>query len=192
MMRRLMTLAALLPLVACGAPPPYASLPRDAVEGAGDPTRAAIIGAAYAFAAPANLAGHPEMAARATANMEFLATELPYGPRSFEYNPTVTLQLAGARDEWRAALGIAAAASPQEVVDGLYAASRALAVNDRAAALAALPAPAFADGATTLIRLASLPALPRTSAAASLAERELIRIEQDGKLGNQGGDGAKF
>ncbi len=50
-----------------GAPIPSAVLPPDAVEGAGDPTRAAIINTAYAFNAPASLAGRPDEAARAVA-----------------------------------------------------------------------------------------------------------------------------
>lgn len=59
-----------LPLVllsACEAvpAPPSASLPPDAVQGAGDPARAAIITTANLFAAPGSVAGRPVLAARA-------------------------------------------------------------------------------------------------------------------------------
>ena len=65
-MRRTAALALLLAATACGGPvAPYASLPGDAVVGAGDPTRAAIFGSAYAFGAPDSLAGRPDAAARA-------------------------------------------------------------------------------------------------------------------------------
>src|SRR5690348_9837230 len=75
-MRRIAVLAALLPVIACAPAPPYARLPADAVIGAGDPTRAAIIGSASAFGTPASLAGRPDAAARAAAQVEYLATEI--------------------------------------------------------------------------------------------------------------------
>ncbi len=185
-MRRCL-LAALLALAGCGAPRPYAALPRDAVTGAGDPTRAAVIEAAYAFA------GHPAgpEGARAAAEVEHLATEIPGGPRWIDFNPTIALGLEAARAELRQALGIAPDAPPQAVVDGLFAASRALRQGDSAAARAALSAPAFPDGALTLGRLEDLPDLPRTRSATALAERELYRVEQDNQI-SSGGDGAKL
>src|SRR5687768_14189904 len=72
-------LALSLPLLACGGPvPPHAALPPDAVVGAGDPTRAAIVSTAYAFNTPASIARRPAEAARAAAQVEHLATEIPY------------------------------------------------------------------------------------------------------------------
>jgi hypothetical protein len=179
--------AILLVLAGCGTTQPYATLPRDAVIGAGDPTRAAVIGSAYAFAS------RPEGpdAARAAAEVEYLATELPSGPRWVDFNPTVTLGLQQARSELREALGIAADAPPQAVVDALFAASRALHRGDAQAACAALAAPVFPHGGATLRRLAHLPDLPRTRTATALAERELYRVEQDNQL-SSGGDGAKL
>ena len=61
------TLVLLLPLVGCAPAQPFATLPRDAIIGVGDPTRAAVIGSTYAFATPDVMAGHPEAAARAAA-----------------------------------------------------------------------------------------------------------------------------
>ncbi len=184
----------LLPVVAaCGgpsaAPPPYARLPADAVAGAGDPTRAAIISAAYAFNAPAGVRGRPADAARAVAQVEHLATEIPYGPRWVEFSPLVGRELVAARGELRSALGIAPDAPPQAVVDGLYAASRALGSGDGTAAERALPPPAFPDAPATLARLAGLPPLPRTGTATALADRELVRVDQTSRA--DGGDGGR-
>lgn len=185
-------LALSLPLVACGGPaPPYASLPPDSVAGVGDPTRAAIISTAYAFNTPAGVARRPGDAARAAAQVEHLATEIPYGPRWVEFSPSVGRELMAARGELRAALGVSPDAPPQAVVDGLYAASRAIVAGDAVAAERALPPPAFRDGRTTLARLASLPPLPRTGTATALSEREMIRVDQTDRQASGGGDGAR-
>ncbi len=178
-----------LPLLACGAPAqPYASLPPDAVVGAGDPTRVAIVSSAYAFNTPASLARRPAEAARAAAQVEHLASEIPYGPRWVEFSPLVGRELA-ARGELRSALGIAPDAPPQAVVDALFAASRALAAGDGAAAERVLPPPAFRDGRATLSRLAGLPPLPRTGSATALTDRELLRVDQMNR--SDGGDGGR-
>lgn len=180
-----------LPLLACGGggpAPQYATLPADAVAGVGDPTRAAIISSAYAFNTPGGVSRQPVEAARAAAQVEHLATEIPYGPRWREFNPSLGAELAAARGELREALGIAPDAPPQAVVDALYAASRALAAGDSAAAERLLPPPAFRDGRTTLARLSSLPPLPRTGTATALTERELVRVDQiDRQSGGGGG-----
>lgn len=160
------------------------SLPADAVQGAGDPARAAILEAAYAFGDPARLAGRPAEAARAVAELEYLASEIPTGARWREFDPTVGLALRSAREEVRAVLGVAPEAPPQAVVDALFAASRALRANDGAAARRVFAPPAFPDGAQTLRRLADLPPLPAANQAASRAAFELDRV---GRTGGQGG-----
>ncbi|RYI94834.1 MAG: hypothetical protein EON47_20395, partial [Acetobacteraceae bacterium] len=141
---------ALLLLAGCVTPdqPPqgYATLPNDAVTGAGDPTRAAIIGTAYAFNTPASLAGQPAAAARAVANYEYLATELPYGPRWRGFSGTISPDFATGLAELRPAVGIAPNAPAQPVVQSLYAASRALSAGDQPAAERALSNPAFPNG----------------------------------------------
>lgn len=190
--RRILAAAAFLPLLGCGQVAPYATLPGDAIIGAGDPTRAAIIGSAYAFGSPESLAGRPEAAARAAAEVEYLATEIPTGPRWVQFNPSISQELVAAREELRAALGISPDAPPQAVVDALYAASRALRAGDREAAERLLQPPVFQNGQGALLRLASLPPLPRTRTATSLTYEELNRVDQDGKFsGAGGGDGGK-
>ncbi len=190
--RVLRGLLAALPLLGgcagAGVPIPSAALPPDAVEGAGDPTRAAIIGAAYAFNDPASLAGRPDEAARAVANYEYLAVEIPTGPRWVGFSPLAGLELRRGLEDVRNAVGIAPGAPPQPVVDALYAASRALRVGDAEAARRSLSPPLFpAGGEATLARLAALPPLPRAGFAASLTARELNR--QDSQDGRRGGGG---
>ena len=190
------TALTLLLLAGCVAPdqPPqgYATLPADAVTGAGDPTRAAIIGTAYAFGTPASLAGQPAAAARAVANFEYLATELPYGPRWRGFSGTTSPDFATGLAELRPAVGIAPNAPAQPVVQSLYAASRALTAGDQPAAERALSNPAFpAGGPATLQRLAALPPLPRVAAATARAAQEMDRQDRMGSpRGNDGGGGS--
>ena len=53
------------------SPRDWVSLPPDAVVGAGDPTRSAILNTAYAFGTPASLAGRPAEAAVAGAQLDY-------------------------------------------------------------------------------------------------------------------------
>lgn len=187
--RTLPAIAALFVLSACAATPPYARLPIDAVDGAGDPTRAAIIGTAYFFNTQGTAGASSDAAARAAAQVEYLAAEIPTGPRWVEFSPVVGLELLAARDELRAALGVAPGTAPQAVVDGLYAAGRALRAGDRTAAATLLPN-MVRDRQATLASLERLPALPRTRVATALAERELRRVDQGGQQG-AGSDGGR-
>ncbi|MFC7538901.1 hypothetical protein ACFQU2_04710 [Siccirubricoccus deserti] len=81
--RFLPTAATLLLLGACAMPPPApnAQLPFDALVGAGDPVRSAVASTSFAFSHQGQLAGQPADAARALAQMEYLAVELPNNPR---------------------------------------------------------------------------------------------------------------
>jgi hypothetical protein len=185
---------ALAGCAAAGSLPPggFASLPSDAVVGAGDPTRAAIINTAYVFGNPASVAGQPDAAARAVANFEYLAVELPFGPRWRGFSPLVGTEFARAQAELRPAIGIAPNAPAQPVVDALYAASRALRAGDQTAAERILSPPIFlAGGAATLQRLSALPPMPKVNVATSLAASELNRQDFDprGRGGGSGGGG---
>jgi hypothetical protein len=171
----------------------WARLPRDSVEGAGDPVRAAILNTAYVFGNPASVAGQPGEAARAVANYEFLTVEIPYGARWRGLNPMVSTELVAGRQEVDAAFGIAPTAPTQQVVDALYGAWRAQLAGDRGAAERALSTPAFTlGGAATLQRLAAMPVLPRAAAASSFAAAELDRQDRLGSpRGNDGGSGGR-
>jgi hypothetical protein len=179
-----LALATVLALAGCTLPPPppSASLPFDAVAGAGDPLRSAVINTGSVFSSPRPLAGRPGQAAQAVAQMEFLAVEMPNNPRFTSAGATVGPQFARARQEWRSALGIPAEMPAQVVIDSLFAASRALRDGSPDAAAAALPRDAFPQGGeTALLRLASLPDLPLTNAAA-VGAAEVLRRHQG--LGN--------
>ncbi|MBY0336907.1 MAG: hypothetical protein K2X11_09850 [Acetobacteraceae bacterium] len=182
---RAAALAGLLALAACAAQPlpPWATLPRDAILGAGDPMRAAIIETAATFegAAPS-----PAQAARAAAMIEWMATDVRWGGRWSEYAPYVGPKLAEAQAELRDHLGVPVTAPPQLVVDGLFAASWGL----RRSLPPALPAAAFPDPGRTLSNLAALPDLPRTKEATALLRNELGRVENDRLLNQNTGGGS--
>ena len=176
----LLALAVALPLGACGSfslpVEQTASLPEDAYNGAGDPMRTALNNATLAFSSTEQLAGRPAMAARSVAEMEFLQVEVNTNPRSAGAFTTASTLFPLARREWRGALGIAPAAAPQAVIDGLFGASRALNAGRPREAEAVLSAPIFTlGGPATLLRLASMPALPVTNQTAQEASRGLRR-----------------
>lgn len=155
MIRASLLAVALLAGCASYVAPDPVRLPRDSVEGAGDPTRAAISRSAYAFANQAGLSGQPGQMARAIADMEFLAAALPFDPRYQQRDPLLPVQLAQARAEWRAALGIPAEQPAQPVIDSLYAFART----------------GEPLNAERMARLAAMPPLPQTARAAAAAAR---------------------
>jgi hypothetical protein len=182
--RTMLSLAAALGLAACAAqqPQPNARLPYDAVIGAGDPLRSAVATTSTVFSSPDRLAGQPEQAARAVAQMEFVAVEMETNPRFTGEVSISPARYALARDEWRRALGIPAGMAPQRVIDSLYASARALGSGQTEAAAAALPPSVFPQGgAATLTRLAALPDLPLTNQAAVDANDTLRRQDGQGR-----------
>lgn len=179
-----LVLALVAALAACAPyrePAPTVSLPRDAVQGAGDPLRSALSLVSSAFAAPRRLAGQPVVAAHAIASMEFLTVDLPQNPRVRGAVGAVVPQLMQARVEWRAVLGIAPDAPPQVVIDQLFAAGRALEAGQQAAAVTALSNPIFTrGGAATLAMLSDLPVLRQTNAAAVQVSQQLQSTDGTG------------
>jgi hypothetical protein len=152
--------------------PEAARLPRDSIEGAGDPTRAAVSRVAYTFANQPVLNGQPGEAARSIADMEFLAASLPSDPRFQQRDSLLPVRLAQARTEWRQALGIAPTVPAQPLIDRLYAVWRAMRAGDPGAAAAVLPPTLIPPGGqAVLAKLAALPPLPQTALAASAAAR---------------------
>jgi len=174
----------LLPaLAACAGGPPRqdpVELPASADGGFTDPTRSAILSAAYVFANPASIAGDAAAGAEALGRLEYLAVELDVGPRWIGMDPLVPLALAQGRAEARAAFGIAAGIPPQRAMDGLFAAAAALRAGDRDRALAALAPLTGPDGAApALARLGAFPALPVATRALAQARIGLTRMDQD-------------
>lgn len=174
------------------SPRDWVTLPPDAVVGAGDPTRAAILNTAYAFGTPSSLAGRPAEAAIAVAQLDYLASEIPFGPRWREFDPTVGLLLRRAREEVRGYAGISQQAAPQAVVDALYGASRALRATDTAAAERILAPPVFPNARQTLALLSAMPLLPIANQATTRAAQELDRVGRiNGRSGGPGGGGGR-
>ncbi len=174
-----LTLLALPLLAACASIPPSetAQLPRDAVQGAGDPTRSAVFTTNSIFAQAHPAMGDPAEAARAIAQMEFLAVDLPRNNNLSSPSATLVPELVAARREWRRVLDIAPEAPAQPVINALFAASRALDAGQPTAAAAALPNDIFRKGGTaTLAQLSSLPRLPNTAVAAATAQQSLQRF----------------
>ena len=174
-MRRSFLLAGLL-LAACTGQPAPEPVPDRPSASVSNPTHQAVLVAAYAFGDTRRLAGRPADAARAAADLEWLAVALPQDPRWIGANPLLFGQLREARTELRGALGIPPDAAPGAVTQRLYDAARLLDAGRRAEAAAAL-------GEATLDRLSALPRLPRAAAATQFAQSELGRLMQEDPAG---------
>lgn len=182
-MRPVLSLLLVLLVAACvaapSAPPQQATaLPSRHLFGAGDPTRGAILEAAFAFARPDALRGRPEAAARAVMALEHLAVAIPNDQMYRAFNPLVALELAAGRDDVRRLLGIAPGAPPQAVIDSLSAASEALRAGDRAGAARALGPAVASDAAATLVRLDAMPFSAAAARATARAQAELSAMDQ--------------
>lgn len=163
MIRRTILLGALA-LAACGPTAPPPTIPASAAPGERviDPIVRAGNNATAFFRRPQP--NQPAAAARAIADIEFLAGAVPVDARW--QTSSATVQLTQARNQGRQALGIPASAPAQGVIDGLTRAADALDANDRAAAAQALPASIFTAGPEqTLRRLAQPPRIPTAGAA---------------------------
>jgi len=161
MNRRLM-LVGVLAVTACTtgeAPPTMPGPTPDAVSS--DPVRRAGQEAASFFRRPE--ANKPAAAARAIADIEFLAARVPTDPRWRTSSATALSQLAQARNEGRAALDIPTSAPAQGVIDGLLAAAAALDANDQAGVARALPRTVFRAGPQATVQRLSQP--PRIRSA---------------------------
>lgn len=165
MIRRSAILLTLL-VAACApeGPPPTLPGASDAMVGR-DPVVAvgqAVIGF---FRAPQ--ANQPAAAARAIAELEWLADTMPRNPRWQTASATGLNDLAQARWEARNALGIPRNAPAQGVINGLSAAAGAIEANNQTALAAALPRSIFPLGpAATVQRLSQPPSVPSVMQAA--------------------------
>jgi hypothetical protein len=164
MIRRTILLGTLA-IAACGPVTPPPTIPVSAAPGERviDPIVRAGNNATAFFRRPQP--NQPAAAARAIADIEFLAGAVPADPR-WQTAGSAQIQLTQARNQARQALGIPRTAPAQGVIDGLTRAADALDANDRAAAAQALPAAIFTAGPEqTLRRLAQPPRIPSASAA---------------------------
>ena len=170
MIRRTVLLG-VLAVAACGPVEPPPTIPVSDAPGQRviDPIVRAGQNAGTFFRRPQS--NQPAAAARAIADIEFLAGAVPVDPQWMTSSSMAQTQLIQARNQARQALGIPRTAPAQGVIDGLTAAADALDANNRAAAAQALPRGIFTAGPEqTIRRLAAPPRVPSAGAAlASLA-----------------------
>ena len=102
-----------------------------------EPMRAAITDARYAFAHPGTLAGRPDAAALAVAQVEYIARMI-LEPQFVAIQATSLLRMNAARRSLRDAFGIPAERPAALVIGTFSAASASLARGDRTAASGAL------------------------------------------------------
>ncbi|MFL1461904.1 hypothetical protein ACI6QG_06855 [Roseococcus sp. DSY-14] len=162
MRRRPLLLLPLAALMGCEALPPAESarLPPNGVEGAGDPTRAAVARSSFFFARQPPT-DDLRAVARAIADMEFLAASLPTDPR-YSGDPLLPVRLRQARQEWRLALGVPMEVPAQAMVDRLWRIHQGAPDPEMAARLLALPAlPRTREAATAAARAQDQPSGPR-------------------------------
>ncbi|MBR0651513.1 hypothetical protein GXW78_17720 [Roseomonas terrae] len=106
-------------------------------------------------------ANQPAAAARAIAELEWLADTLPNNPRWMTASDAGINSLQESRWEARRALGIPQRAPAQAVINGLAAAARAIDANDQAALARALPRSVFPLGPQAIVqRLSQPPSVP--------------------------------
>lgn len=160
-------LTGLLGVGACsGTPPETARLPEFSSFITVDAVRHSIEQGADMLNNPRRLTGQPWETARLIQALEFLAVELPNGPRWNIMLPMAQIAVPGARREWRQAFGIAQDARAQEVIDSLSVVRNAYARRSLSAASEALRPPLFTPGGqATLNLLGDPPPLPRTRRA---------------------------
>ena len=174
-------LTGLLGLGACsGTPPETARLPEFNSFITGDAVRHSIEQGADMLNNPRRLTGQPWETARLIQALEFLAVELPNGPRWNVILPMAQIAVPAARREWRRAFGIAPDARAQDVIDHLTVVRTAYARRSLAGASDALRPPLFTPGGQgTLNLLGDPPALPRSRRALLDARQELFAARND-------------
>jgi hypothetical protein len=161
--------AAVLLLVGCAAEPTApVSLPGGIAPSAGLIDPAVIVGQDIAAFYRSPEPGKPAAAARAIAEIEWLAAYLPASPRMMGASAQGLNELVLARNEARAALGIPARTPAQPVINGLAAAAVAIAANDTAGMARALPRSVFPLGPEETVRRLAAPP-PNRNIMAALA-----------------------
>ena len=162
MIRRTALMLALT-IASCGPSGPPPSLPQslggsDAMVGR-DPI--VVVGQEVVAFYRNPQSNQPAAAARAIAELEWLADTLPNNPRWMTASDVGINSLIESRWTARRALGIPQSAPAQAVINGLAAAARAIDDNNSAALSAALPRSTFPLGPQqTVARLSQPPSLP--------------------------------
>jgi hypothetical protein len=156
-MRRHPAIALLLLAAACAPQAPSPTLPAGvAAPGAGSqPVLGVGREVAGFFRNPQP--NQPAAAARAIAELEWLADNLPTNPRWQQASAVGLNGIQQSRWEARRALGIPERAPGQAVINGLAAAARAIDANDQPALARALPRNIFPLGPQETVRRLAAP-----------------------------------
>jgi hypothetical protein len=165
-MRRRSALLLFLLTAACAPQAPVPTLPGATAANGADPVVPIGQHMAAFFRNPQP--NKPAEAARAIADLEWLADSLPRNPH---WNRASSVGLNGlqqARWEARRVLGIPERAPAQAVINGLSAAAQAIEANDQAAVARALPRSVFPVGPQEMVRRLSAP--PQISGVVSAYE----------------------
>jgi hypothetical protein len=118
----------------------------------------------------------PAAAARAIAELEWLAVTMPSNPSFMGDVGNWAGQLMQGRNEARNAIGVPLNAPGQPVINGLASAARALEAGDSAAVARALPPAVFPLGPTqTVARLSAPPQAPTVLVAFNTIMNQPIR-----------------
>ena len=165
-------------------PPDTAQLP-PGVFGPLDQDVQATQYAQYAFSDPARTYGNPVAGAQAVLAMDYIAGQLNTSPRWANIGAVAQQQLLAGRAQTRAAVGIAANAPSQQVVNSLVAARNDLASGDQAAAAHDLDNPAFTQGGTRAVQaLANLPYIQMANVSTQHAAEQLFAPDSGGFFNN--------
>jgi hypothetical protein len=142
---RAATLVVVLALSACAAQAPVDTATAPPGLGLTDPGTA-ISYTSWAFALPSRTRGHPALAARAVAALDYVAGPLNTDPLWMYGSPIISEEMLRAREQMRRVLGIAPAATSQQVVDALTTVYLALRNGDQVRATQTLSLPIFTLG----------------------------------------------
>lgn len=156
----------LLTAAACAPQAPAPTLPGAPTAGGADPVIPVGQDMSAFFRNPQP--NQPAVAARAIADLEWLADSLPRNPY---WNRASSVGLNGlqqARWEARRALGIPERAAGQAVINGLMATAQAIEANDQSALTRALPRNVFPLGPRETVRRLAAP--PQISGVVSAYE----------------------
>jgi len=157
MLSRAAILIGFLALAGCTPGPPVDTAVMPQASGLADPANA-IQFSAWAFALSSRTRGDPVSAARAVASLDYAAGAVSTQPAWRTFPPVIADELLQAREAVRQVLGVAPAATSQEVVNSMLMVAYALAVHDHAAALKVLRSPIYTlEPEQTLAVLTNMP-----------------------------------
>jgi hypothetical protein len=167
--RLLSMFAAALALSGCAAQAPVDTATAPPGLGLTDPGTA-ISYTSWAFALASRTHGHPALAARAIAALDYVAGPLNTEPLWMYGSPIISEEMLRAREQMRRVLRVAPAATSQQVVDALTTVYLALRNEDQARAMRTLSLPIFTLGPDrTLEMLNDLPYVHMVNVATAQA-----------------------